>query len=43
VNRIHSICSFLTGAPRRAGALLASAAAAPAVLAADPRLPPGGA
>ena len=40
MNRVRSICRLLTGAPRRAGALLASTAAAPAVLAADPPLPP---
>ena len=40
MNRIRSICRLLTGAPGRAGTLLASAAATPAVLAADPPLPP---
>jgi hypothetical protein len=41
MNRIRRICRCLAGLPRRARALLASAAAAPAVLAAAPPLPPG--
>ncbi len=41
MNRIRRICRSLAGLPRRARALLASAAAAPAVLWADPPLPPG--
>jgi hypothetical protein len=36
MNRIRRICRCLAGLPRRAGVLLASAAAAPAVLAASP-------
>jgi len=40
MNRIRRICLSLAGLPRRAGALLASAAAAPAVLATSPPLPP---
>jgi hypothetical protein len=40
MNRIRRICRCLAGLPRRAGVLLASPAAAPAVLAASP--PPGG-
>ncbi len=39
MNRIRRICRCLAGVPRRAGVLLASAAAAPAVLAASPPLP----
>jgi hypothetical protein len=41
VNRIRRICCALAGLPQRAGALVASAAAAPAVLATVPPLPPG--
>jgi hypothetical protein len=41
MNRIRRICRSLSGLPRRAGALLVSAAAAPAVLAAVLPLPPG--
>ena len=41
VNRIRCICHSLAGLPRRAGVLLASAVAAPAVLATAPPLPPG--
>jgi hypothetical protein len=41
MNRIRRICCSLAGLPRRAGALVASAAAAPAVLATVPPLPPG--
>jgi hypothetical protein len=41
MSRICRICRSLAGLPRRAGALLASAAAAPAVLATSPPLPPG--
>jgi len=40
MNQIRRIRAFLTGLPRRAGALLASAAA-PAVLATPPPRPPG--
>ena len=36
MNRIRRLCRCLAGLPRRAGGLLASAAAAPAVLAASP-------
>jgi hypothetical protein len=39
MNRIRRICRCLAGLPRRAGVLLASAAAAPALLAASPPLP----
>jgi hypothetical protein len=41
MNRIRRICRCLAGLPRRASALLASVAAAPAMLAAAPPLPPG--
>ena len=41
MNHIQRICHFLAGLPRRAGVLLTSAAAAPAVLATSPPLPPG--
>jgi hypothetical protein len=41
MNRIRRLCRTLASLPRRAGALLASAAAAPAVLAVAPPLPPG--
>jgi hypothetical protein len=41
MNRIWRICRSLSGLRRRAGALFASAAAAPAVLATVPPLPPG--
>jgi hypothetical protein len=41
MNRIHRICRSLAGLPRRVGVLLASAAAAPALLATSPPLPPG--
>jgi hypothetical protein len=41
MNRIRRICRSLAGLPRRVGALLASAAAAPAMLATTPPLPPG--
>ena len=41
MNRIRRICRSLAGLPWRAGALAASAAAAPAVLATAPPLPPG--
>jgi hypothetical protein len=41
MNRIRRICRSLPGLPRRAGALFASTAAAPAVLATAPPLPPG--
>jgi len=41
MNRIRQICRCLVGLPRRASAVLASAAAAPAVLATAPPLPPG--
>jgi hypothetical protein len=40
MNRIRRICRSLAGLPSRAGALLVSAAAAPAVLATSPPLPP---
>jgi hypothetical protein len=39
VNHLRCICRSLSGLPRRAGLLIASAA--PAVLWADPPLPPG--
>ena len=39
MNRIRRICRCLAGLPRRAGALAASAAAAPALLAPGPPLP----
>jgi hypothetical protein len=42
MNRIRRICRCLAGLPRRAGVLLASAAAAPAVRATSLLLPPGG-
>jgi heme/copper-type cytochrome/quinol oxidase subunit 1 len=41
MNRIRRICRFLADLPKRAAVLLASAAAAPAVLATSPPLPPG--
>jgi len=41
MNRICRIRHSLAGLPRRAGALAASAAAVPAVLATVPPLPPG--
>ena len=41
MNRIRRICRSLSGLPRRAGALVATAAAAPAILAITPPLPPG--
>jgi hypothetical protein len=41
MNRIRRICRSPAGLPRQAKALFASAAAAPAVLAAAPPLPPG--
>ncbi len=41
MNRIHSACRFLVGLARRAGVLLVSTAGLPAVLWADPPLPPG--
>jgi hypothetical protein len=41
MNRIRRICRSPADLPPRAGALLASAAAAPALLWPDPPLPPG--
>jgi hypothetical protein len=41
MNRIRRICRSLPGLPRRACVLLTSVAAAPAVLATVPPLPPG--
>jgi hypothetical protein len=42
MNHIRRICHSLTGLQRRVGVLLASSAVPPAVLAADPPLPPPG-
>jgi hypothetical protein len=41
MNHIRRICQSVTGLQRRVGALLASSAVPPAVVAADPPLPPG--